>query len=275
MTTTAYEPATAIREQIVRTRAGAVNTRVLIGGDGPPVLYLHGLEGLQWDAFHDGLAAAHTVYAIEHVGSGESTGIEEFYDFWDLVSHYEEVLDELRLPVTALVGHSFGGMVAAEVAAYLRRRISRLVLMAPLGLWDDDHPVAEIDGIARERRGEALLADPSRPLPRLLDPDPADYEALFHAELNASSINQFSWPIAEKGLSRRLYRITAPTLLLWGDRDRIMEPEFYARAFSARLKAPATTEIISGLGHLLHLEDPQAVVAAIVAHLDTQRSDHA
>lgn len=264
--TATFEPATVVREQIIQTRDGAVNTRVQIGGDGPPVVYLHGVEGLQWDQFHDELAATRTLYAIEHVGSGESTGVEEVYDLWDLVSHYEEALDELGLPETALVGHSFGGMVAAEVAAHLRRRISRLVLMAPLGLWDDDHPVAEIDGIARDRRAEVLLADPSRPLPTLLAPDPTDYEALFHAELNSASISQFSWPIAEKGLRRRLYRITAPTMLVWGDQDRIVEP-LYADYFTARLRVPTTTEILPGLGHLLHLEDPGTVIARVRAHL--------
>jgi pimeloyl-ACP methyl ester carboxylesterase len=264
--TTTFEPATAIREQIVQTRDGAASTRVLIGGDGPPVVYLHGIEGLQWDEFHDKLAATRTVYAIEHVGSGESTGIEEFHDLWDLVSHYEEALDELELPATALVGHSFGGMVAAEVAAHLRRRISRLVLMAPLGLWDDDHPVIEIDAIARDRRAQVLLADPARPLPKLLDPDPADDEALFHAELNSASISQFSWPIAEKGLRRRLYRVTAPTMLVWGAEDRVVEP-LYAEYFTTRLRVPTTTEILPDLGHLLHLEDPEAVAARVQAHL--------
>jgi pimeloyl-ACP methyl ester carboxylesterase len=264
--TATFEPATVVREQIIQTRDGAVNTRVQIGGDGPPVVYLHGVEGLQWDQFHDELAATRTLYAIEHVGSGESTGVEEVYDLWDLVSHYEEALDELGLPETALVGHSFGGMVAADVAAHLRRRISRLVLMAPLGLCDDDHPVAEIDGIARDRRAEVLLADPSRPLPTLLAPDPTDYEALFHAELNSASISQFSWPIAEKGLRRRLYRITAPTMLVWGDQDRIVEP-LYADYFTARLRVPTTTEILPGLGHLLHLEDPGTVIARVRAHL--------
>jgi pimeloyl-ACP methyl ester carboxylesterase len=264
--TTTFEPATAVREQIVQTRDGAVNTRVLIGGDGPPVVYLHGLEGLQWDQFHDKLAATRTVYAIEHVGSGESTGLEEFYDFWDLVGHYEEALDELELAETTLVGHSFGGMVAAEVAAQLRRRISRLVLMAPLGLWDDDHPVAEVNAIPNGRRAELLLADPSRPLPKLLAPEQTDYEALFHAELNSASISQFSWPFAEKGLRRRLYRITAPTMLVWGAQDQVVDP-LYAGYFIAGLRVPATTEILPGLGHLLHLEDPGAVAARVRAHL--------
>lgn len=257
---------TTPREQIIQTRNGEVKTRVLIGGDGPPVVYLHGMEGLQWDEFHDGLAGTHTVYAIEHVGSGESTGIENLYDFWDLVSHYEEALDELSLPTTALIGHSFGGMVAGEVAAHLRRRITNLTLMAPLGLWDDKHPVAEIDAIARGDRAAVLLADPTRPLPTLLNPDITDYEAHFHADLNAASINQFSWPIAEKGLQRRLYRVTAPTLLLWGAQDRIVDP-VYADYFSAKLTAPTSVTVIPGIGHLLHLEDPAVVLDRVVVHL--------
>jgi len=257
---------TTAREQIIQTRNGAVKTRVLIGGDGPPVVYLHGMEGLQWDEFHDGLAARHTVYAIEHVGSGESTGIEELYDFWDLVIHYEEALDELELPTTALVGHSFGGMVAAEVAAHLRRRISSLALLAPLGLWDDNHPVAEIDATDRKRRSEILLADPTRPLPRLLAPEPSDYQATFHAELNSASISQFSWPIAEKGLHRRLYRVTAPTLLLWGAADQLVPP-VYAGYFSAKITAPVSTTIIPDTGHLLHLERPDIATDRVLAHL--------
>jgi len=254
------------REQIVQTRNGVVKTRVLVGGDGPPVVHLHGLEGLQWGELHKGLATDHTVYAVEHVGSGESSGIEELYDFWDLVGHYEEAFDELGLERTALVGHSFGGMVAAEIAAQLRRRVTDLVLLAPLGLWDDRYPVAEIDAVARADRPAALLADPSRPLPGLLAPDPTDHEALFHADLNSASINQFSWPIAEKGLRRRLYRITAPTLLLWGAEDRIVDP-VYAELFRERLTAPTTVSVVSGIGHLLHLEDPATVLGYVRDHL--------
>ncbi|MFC4944241.1 alpha/beta fold hydrolase [Pseudonocardia sp. GCM10023141] len=259
---------TSVREQIIQTRNGAVKTRVAIGGEGPPVVHLHGLEGLHWSELHDGLAADHTVYAIEHVGSGESTGIEELYDFWDLVGHYEEAFDELGLTSTALVGHSFGGMVAAEVAAHLRARVTSLALLAPLGLWDDRHPVAEIDAIARADRPSRLLADPTRPLPGLLAPDVTDHEALFHADLNAASINQFSWPIAEKGLARRLYRITAPTLLLWGAEDRIVDP-VYAELFRARLTAATTVSVLPRIGHLLHLEDPGAVLEQVRAHLRT------
>jgi pimeloyl-ACP methyl ester carboxylesterase len=252
-------------DHLIQTRNGAVKTRVLIAGDGPPLVYLHGMEGLQWDGFLDGLADTFTVHAIEHVGSGESTGLEDLYDFWDLVSHYEEAFDELNLSTTTLIGHSFGGMVAAEVGAHLRRRISSLVLMAPLGLWDDDHPVAEIDAIERSKRPDVLLADSSRPLPKLISPDFNDHEALFHADLNSASINQFTWPIPDKGLSRRLYRITAHTLLLWGAQDRIVDP-FYAGVFAAKIP-DTTTVVLPDIGHLLQLESPDTVLSSVVDFL--------
>jgi pimeloyl-ACP methyl ester carboxylesterase len=258
---------TKTRDRIVNTRNGAAKVRVLSVGGGPPLVYLHGIGGLEWDAFLDDLSATHTVYAIEHVGSGESTGIENFYDIWDLVVHYEEAFDELDLTDVVLVGHSFGGMVAAEVAAHLRKRVSRLVLLAPLGLWDDEHPVAEIDAIERTKRAQALLADPTRALPRLVSPEVSDQEGLFHADLNAASINQFTWPIPDKGLRRRLYRVTAPTLLLWGDHDRIVEP-FYAKQFASMLPT-STVRILPNLGHLLHYEDPGAVSAAVRDFLDS------
>lgn len=252
-------------ERLIETRDGAVRTRVLVGGGGPPLVYLHGVEGLQWDEFLDGLASSHTVHAVEHVGSGESAGLEHLWDFWDLVVHYEEAFDALGLGPAALVGHSFGGMVAAEVGAHLRQRVTRLVLLAPLGLWDDDHPVVEIDAVDRARRAEVLLADPTRPLPRLLAPAFDDHEALFHADLNSASINQFTWPIPDKGLRRRLYRITAPTLLVWGAEDRVVNPA-YAGQFAAGIP-DTTAAVVPDLGHLLQLEDPKAVLAHVAPFL--------
>lgn len=264
--TSTYEVKTATQEHVVRTRDGAVTTRAIVGGQGPALLYLHGLDGLEWSEFHDLLAVDNTVYAIEHVGSGDSTGLETLYDFWDLVSHYEEALDELELSEVALVGHSFGGMVAAELAAHLRGRVRRLVLISPLGLWDDRHPVVEIEAVDRKKRAQLLLGNAAFGLPRILDPDPSDYEAVFHAELNSASINQFSWPIAEKGLARRLYRVTAPTLLLWGQEDRIVDP-VYAEFFASKLRAQSRVQLVPEVGHLMHFENPVATASAVRAHL--------
>ena len=115
-----------------------------------PILFLHGAGGLFWDPFLDALAAGHRVIAPEHPGAGDSQGLEHVEDVWDLVLYYNELLDALGVARATLVGHSFGGMVAAEIAANNPERVDRLVLIAPIGLWLDEHPVPDISGIPPE-----------------------------------------------------------------------------------------------------------------------------
>jgi pimeloyl-ACP methyl ester carboxylesterase len=153
---------------VVETQGGNVRTRVLSAGEGEPLLYLHGIGGLRWDPFVDALATRFAVHAPEHPGSGDSVGLEHLDGMWDLALHYDEVLDELGVDRARLVGHSFGGMVAAEVAANSRRRVERLVLVAPLGLWRDEHPVPDIAAIRRERLPRLLFADPDGPVARAM-----------------------------------------------------------------------------------------------------------
>src|SRR5581483_6295228 len=107
---------TTIRD--VEVWDGEVRTKVLVGGDGPPLLYLHAIMGLQWDPFVESLAAHHTVYAPYLPGTvpGDPDAHKAVEDVWDLTLCYSEILDALGLggePV-AVVGHSFGGMLGAE-----------------------------------------------------------------------------------------------------------------------------------------------------------------
>ena len=80
--------------------------------------------------------------------------------------YYNELLDALGLPRATLVGHSFGGMVAAEIAATNPERVDQLVLIAPVGLWRDDHPIPDFSGVPPERLPGLLLADPNGPVGR-------------------------------------------------------------------------------------------------------------
>ena len=134
-------------ESIVELQGGKFKTRVLTAGSGAPLLFLHGAGGLFWDPFLDGLAATHRVIAPEHPGFGQSQGLEHVRDVWDLVLYYNELLDELGVARASVLGHSFGGMVAAELAANNPERVDKLVLIAPIGLWIDEHPVPDISGI--------------------------------------------------------------------------------------------------------------------------------
>jgi pimeloyl-ACP methyl ester carboxylesterase len=253
---------TQVEERVLEV--GPIRARVLVGGTGEPLLYLHGATGPGWHPFVETLAAGHTVYAVEHPGGAGSDALEHLPGLWELALFYDELLDALGLETVAVVGHSFGGMVAAELAANSPRRVSRLVLIAPLGLWVDEHPVPDIAGIPPETLAGLVLADPTGPLAAALAPG-EDPQARFEAAMLMASILHFIWPIPDKGLSRRIHRITAPTLLVWGEADRLVVPA-YAEEFRSRLR-DARVEIITGAAHLPQLEQPAATREAVVGFL--------
>ncbi len=257
--------ATNVDERAIELRNGTMTTRVLVGGQGEPLLYIHGAGGLMWDPFVEALAERYTVYAPEHPGSGQSTGLEELRDIWDLVLYYNDLLDALELPSARVVGHSFGGMVAAELAANNPERVTQLVLIAPIGLWRDDTPIPDIAGIPGEKLVELVLADPNSPLAAFLIPPVDDPDALFQAAMRMASILHFIWPIPDKGLDRRIHRVQAPTLLVWGKQDGLVPP-VYAEEFKSRLRQ-ADIVLIDDAGHIPQLEQPVEVREQVLKFL--------
>ena len=249
-------------ESFLELRDGRFKIRTLQAGSGDPLLYVHGAAGLFWDPLLDALAANHRVVAPEHPGAGESQGIEHVEDLWDLVLYYNELLDVLGIERATVVGHSFGGMVAAELAATSPHRVERLVLIAPIGLWRDDHPVPDVSGIPPTQLPGLVLADPTGPLAAMLPaPDPSDPESLFRASQTMASILQFIWPLPDKGLSKRLYRLKAPTLIVWGAQDKLVHPA-YGDDFAAAI-ADSRLEVVDGAGHLPQLEQAERTIGLI------------
>jgi pimeloyl-ACP methyl ester carboxylesterase len=229
------------------------------------VLFLHGAGGLLWDPFLEALAQEHTVYAVEHPGA-DTESLAHLPGIWELVLFYDELLDELGLDKVAVVGHSFGGMVAAELAANSPRRVSRLVLIAPIGLWRDDAPIPDIAAVPPEQLPELVLADPKSPLAEMLTPPADDPQALFEAAVRMASILHFIWPLPDKGLRNRIHRISAPALLVWGERDALVPP-VYADEFSVLLKQSEKV-LVPDAGHLPQLEQPEPVRQAVLQFLD-------
>lgn len=253
-------------EQIVELQGGKWKTRVLSEGTGDPVVFLHGAGGLFWDPLLEGLAQRFRVIAPEHVGVGGSPGLEHLEDLLDLVLYYDELFDALGLSAASLIGHSFGGMVAAEIAAVSPERVSRLALIAPIGLWLDEHPVPDISAIPPDELAGLVLADPDGPAAAaLVGPDPGDPEALFQASLTMASILQFIWPLPDKGLRRRLYRVHADTLVVWGAQDKLVSPA-YGREFVREI-AGARLEVVEGAGHVPQLEQPARTLELIGSFL--------
>ena len=261
----------APRHQTVTVWQGRVPFRVQIKGTGPAVVFFHGPWGLSWDPFLDALAQNFTVYAPEHPGTtpGAPDTIQHVDNLWDLVLCYDELLDQLQLPEAALAGHSFGAMVACEVAAVRPSRVRRLALIDPIGFWRDDTPVTNWMLVALTELPKYVFAEPEGAAARALFAIPDDLEesALTRTRLSwaMGATGKFIWPIPDKGLKKRIHRIPAPTLLVWGQEDRLV-PLVYAEEFARRL--PRTrTEIVKNAGHAPHLERPEATAQLVQAFL--------
>ena len=249
---------------------GNIQTDVEVFGDGPPLVYLHGPWGLSNDrSFLEALASTGncTVYAPRHPGTsaGDPEAIHRIDSLHDLIVYYAEMFDQLGLPSAPLVGHSFGGMLACEIAATFPGWVSRLVLIDPVGLWRDDRPVKNWMIFSEQERQTALFGDPEGEAARRFFDVPSDTEARVDAVAefiwSQACTGKFVWPIPDKGLARRIHRITAPTLVIWGTRDGVIEPS-YADEFATRIRG-ARVERIDGAGHLPHLEQPETVARLV------------
>ena len=247
-----------IQEQTLSVWRGQIQSRVKVAGQGPPLVYLHGAAGLTWDDFLDGLSQTHTVYAPEHPGTspGDPDAIKPLDDLWDLVLYYYELFDGLGLESPAVVGHSFGGMVASEIAATDPGRVSRLVLLNPIGLWRDDAPVKNWMVMSPDDLGKELFSEPDGPVARRVLAEPEDPEERMTAKIqgiwNLGCTGKFTWPIPDKGLSKRLHRVQAPTLVIWGQQDGIV-PAIYAQEFADRISG-ARSVIVERAAHVPQLE---------------------
>src|SRR5277367_225006 len=258
------------REQTFSLWSKQIKPRVFVGGDGRPVIFLHGAGGLLWDVFLDALARRYTVYAPEFPGTspGEYDAIKALDDWHDLVVYHSELIDELGVKDAALVGHSFGGMIAAEVAAANPRSIGKLVLLSPLGLWRDDAPIPPWLSMNAAEQAKVFFHDQEIAKRFMLTPEVAatQPDIVLAATWALACAGKFTWPIPDRGLRDRLHRIAAPTLLVWGDKDALVAP-IYAQDFKAGL-TDARLTLVANAGHALIHERPAETAQAIVDFLN-------
>ncbi|MBX9760086.1 MAG: alpha/beta hydrolase [Beijerinckiaceae bacterium] len=238
-------------------------------GSGAPILYLHPGRGLHGASpFLDGLAHHGRVIAPSHPGFGESQLPPWMTTVEDLAYHYLDFLDALDLRGVTLVGSSFGGWLAASLAIKPTTRIRRLVLIDPVGAkfgGRDDRDIVDIWARTRADLNTLTFHDPAKAA--------IDYAALSEEELNIHARNResealFGWSpyMHDPKLVRRLHRIIAPTLVLWGDSDGIVTPD-YGRAYAAAIPG-ARFELVAAAGHLPHIEQPDACASAIVNFIE-------
>jgi pimeloyl-ACP methyl ester carboxylesterase len=226
-------------ERTVSVRDGMYKAQLFQAGSGEPLLFLHGAGGLQRGAYLDELAKSFTVYAPVHPGFGESEGLEHIDDVIDLALYYHDVMDELGIESANVVGHSMGGMLAAELAALCPHRVRKLVLANAVGLWRDEAPVLDLFVIPPEQMLPQTIHDPQSDIVRevftLPDSKEAFIEAMYQRIQSLSAAGKFMWPIPDRGLKRRIHRIQSPALIVWGESDGLVPP-VYAEDFRSNIK---------------------------------------
>jgi len=259
---------TQIEEQVVGIWGDRLKLKVKVRGSGPPLVYLHPEGGLFWDPFLLQLSARYTVYAPEFPGTKltDSFAIHQLDDVFDLVLAYEGALRALGLQGAPVIGSSFGGMLAAELAACFTDFFSKVVLLAPAGLWSAQYPwTLDFMSASAQALPGLLFADAEGEAARaMFAPPDGPEQALERAVETIWSFGcaaKFLWPVPDRGLSKRLHRVSAPTLILWGEQDQII-PVPYAAQFGKRIRN-SNVEILRNCGHIPQVEQTALAFAAV------------
>jgi pimeloyl-ACP methyl ester carboxylesterase len=254
-----------MQSKTIETRHAPV--RYLEGGEGPPLVFLHSAGGVMPDdPLLAVLARTHHVFAPFLPGYGETEECGSLRDMLDFTLHTFDVVAALGLTDPILVGHSLGGMIAAEMAAVAPNDVSRLALIAPAGLWLADHPMPDLFTLMPYELPAYLFHDPQAGAAmmtaglRLDDPEFLKTYLIRNAR-QLGMAGKLLFPIPERGLSERLYRVKARTVLIWGESDRLVPP-VYAPAWQAALPGSRLVAIPEA-GHMVTLEKPEAVAEAI------------
>jgi len=236
---------------------------VVEAGKGRDLLFLHGAGGhMVDDPLLAALASKYRVVAPLLPGYGQSGGEDGLRDMLDVTLHTLDVLEKLELKKPIM-----GGMIAAEMAAIAHTEITKLCLIAPAGLWLDDHPIVDIfSRLPYELPG--LLFHDAEAGGRLLtagggnmeDPEFLKQFLVMNAR-RMGMAGKLLFPIPDRGLTGRLHRITARTLIVWGKEDALIPP-VYGDAFKKVISKSKLVKVAQA-GHAVGQEKPAAVLKAI------------
>jgi pimeloyl-ACP methyl ester carboxylesterase len=235
--------------------------KLMRGGAGDPLLYLHGASGASWLPFLQTLTKRFDVIAPEHPGFGESDNPDWLDNIHDLAYFYLDLIEQLKLRHVHLVGNSLGGWIAAEIAVRSTQHLATLTLAGSAGLHVPDVVQADSFLLSDEQRLQHFFHDPKKAkemIARVLNPDMEDV-----ALKNRATVAKLSWhPRShDPHLAKWLHRVDVPTLLIWGDTDRIF-PREHALAYERSIPN-AKLVIVPDCGHVPQIEQPDAFVAAL------------
>jgi pimeloyl-ACP methyl ester carboxylesterase len=241
---------------------GDVPVQVAERGTGRPVLLLHGGAGPQSvTGFADRFAASGDVRVLTpvHPGFGGTPRPEGLLSIGGLAQLYVALLDELDLTDVTVVGNSIGGWIAAEMAVLDSPRITGVVLVDAVGIEVPGYPVVDFFALDLAQVAKLSYYDPDT---YRIDPTtmPPDQQAAMAG--NRAALAVYGAAMTDPGLAARLSAVTVPTLVLWGDSDGIVVPD-YGRAYAAAVPG-AEFRLFPATGHLPQIEAPEQLLDALV-----------
>jgi pimeloyl-ACP methyl ester carboxylesterase len=248
------------RDELLTVRGTRVH--LLSAGSGEPVLYLHGAGATNvWLPFHARLAARCHLLAPDLLGFGQSDRPDWLDDVQDCAVHYLDLLDALGIERVHLVGLSLGGWIAAELAAWASHRLKSLTLIDAAGLYLPGYEVPDLFTLSYEQTIRLLFDDPAVAERVLAIPETPELAAQrLKGQVTLARVAWNPYLYSPK-LMQRLHRVQTPTLVLWGERDRLF-PVALGEAWAAAI-AGARLEVVPRCGHLPPIEQPALTADAV------------
>jgi pimeloyl-ACP methyl ester carboxylesterase len=231
------------------------------------VLLLHGAGGAgPWRVFHDALASRFSLIVPDHPGFGQTDRPDWLEGVDDVVFHYLDLLPQLGLARASVIGMSLGGWIAAELAVAHPELVDRLVLVDPAGLKQSGMELPDLFAITEEENTRLIFQDQALADEELARPVPPG--ALLQRIKNQTTFARLAWNpyLYSLKLGRRLYRVTCPTLLIWGKEDRVI-PAANAQLWLDKLP-DARLALIENCGHVPHRERTDEFVRLTVDFLE-------
>jgi pimeloyl-ACP methyl ester carboxylesterase len=258
---------------------GGLRTRWWVGGEGPPLVLLHGLGGaaLNFTELAPLLARSHRVLVPDLPGHGGTDPLPELRGLGDLARHAAAVAEREGMLPAAVLGYSMGGVVALRLAVERPEAVSALVLVAPAGIasvtrraqvWlalvtalRPARQLARVRTVVAQRPNLRALVFGywGAVAPRALTPEAV--LGFLAAQPEHRDVGAAGRALVRDDPRPDLDRVQAPTLVVWGARDRLTPLE---NGFEYARRLRCSVRVLPAAGHLVVGEDPEGCAAVVL-----------
>ena len=243
-----------------------VRTHLRQRGSGQALLLLHGANGAgPWSPYYEALAQRFRLIVADHPGFGLSDRPDWLESMDDMVYHYLDLLEALRLARAHFYGTSLGGWIAAELAVAHPEVVDRLVLVDPAGLKQPGMDLPDLFELTEAEATRLIFHDQALAEAQPIAGD--DPQALLQRIKNQTTFARLAWHpyLYSTRLGRRLQRVKAPTLLVWGRHDRLIPIE-NAQLWLDGISG-SRLSVIEACGHVPHRERPDELARLVLEFL--------